>query len=131
MENVLFTVIAFLGFIVLFTLAVRYGTMAAGSMMGSKIHASHHAMEHILDTEKIPPEWLEPAPREPAQLVKWQQRQKRRSRQKLNQLITYAENTPAFADAGSRIYVLDELARIQNEWAERDFAEITDTPPLP
>ncbi len=67
MDNVLLAVVGFLAFIILFTLAVRYGAVFAGRIMGRKVYATHHAMETILDTEKIPPEWIEPLPREPAQ----------------------------------------------------------------
>ncbi len=128
MDNVLLAVVGFLAFIILFTLAVRYGAVFAGRIMGRKVYATHHAMETILDTEKIPPEWLEPPPREPAQAAQWQDRQKRRALEKLAELHKYAENTPAFEDAESRLYVLDELERIQNQWTERRFDEITVTP---
>lgn len=124
MDNALLAVVAFLGFIVLLTLAVRYGAVFAGRIMGRQTSATHHAMEFILDTEKIPQEWLEPAPREPAQAAQWQQRQKRRAIEKLKELRTYAENTPAFEDRESREYVLGELARIQEQWSQRDFTDI-------
>ena len=126
MDNTLLAVVAFLGFIVLFTLALRYGAVFAGQIMGQRVHASHRAMEIILDSEKIPQEWLEPAPREPAQIPMWQQRQKRQAIKKLRELRSYAENTPAFSDPESREFVLAELARIQGQWAELDFADITD-----
>ena len=125
MDNALFIIVAFLGFIVLFTLAVRYGAVFAGNLMGRRVYAMHRAMEYILDTEKIPQEWLEPAPQEPTQIAEWQQRQRQNALARLGKLQTYAENTPAFEDAESRLYVLDELARIREQWASFDFAELT------
>jgi hypothetical protein len=124
MENALPILLAFLALIVFITLAVRYGAMFAGRIIGADVHAKHRAMEYILETEKIPLEWLEPAPREPARVAQWQQRQKEQASDRLSKLRQYAENTPAFEDAESRLYVLGELERIQAEWAARDFDEL-------
>jgi len=131
MDNPLLVILAFLAFVILFTLAVRYGAVFAGRIMGRKVYATHHAMETILDTEKIPPEWLEPAPHEPAQAAQWQERQKRRALEKLQELRKYAENTPAFEDRESREFVLSELARIQDAWTAHTFDEICGTPSSP
>jgi hypothetical protein len=128
MGNPLLVILVFLGFIVLLTLAIRYGVMVAGKMMGRQVNASHRAMEHILNTEKIPPEWLEPAPADPAQAVQWQQRQRHNALERLRKLQSYAETTPAFEDAESRMYVLDELTRIREQWANLDFTQIADAP---
>jgi hypothetical protein len=124
MNSALPILLAFLAFIVFITLAVRYSAVFAGRIMGADVHAKHRAMEYILDSEKIPLEWLEPAPREPAQVAQWQERQKRTALERLSKLISYAEETPAFEDAESRAYVLRELDRIQAQWAARPFEEI-------
>jgi hypothetical protein len=128
MENAPLILLGFLAMIVLLTLAVRYGAVFAGRIMGADVNAKHRAMEYILDTEKIPLEWLEPAPREPAQAGQWQERQKRNALERLNKLISHAAHTPAFEDAESRAYVLRELDRIQLRWSALPFAEIADAP---
>ncbi len=131
MDKTLLTIVVFLAFIFLFTIAVRYGTLLAGRIVGQKVSATHHMLEAILDTEKIPPEWLDPAPREPAQVAAWQARQRDRAIEKLKTLHKYAENSPAFEDRESREYVLLELERIQEQWATRPFAEIAGTSASP
>ncbi len=125
MDKALLAFVAFLGFIILLTLAMRYGAVFAGRLMGQKVYATHRAMETILDTEKIPPEWLEPAPRDPAQVARWQERQKHQALKKLKDLREYAENTPAFEDSETREQVLRELERIHGQWTVSRFDEIT------
>lgn len=108
-------------FVILFTLAVRYGTAYVGRILGEKINTLHHDAEYILDTECIPPTWLELPPPEPAKHPAWEKRQKRRALQKLKKLQAYMQNTPSIADIESREVVLAELAQIHAKWQEREI----------
>lgn len=110
----------FLIFVILFTLAARYGTAYVGRILGEKINALHQDAEYILDTEQIPPTWLEPAPTNPAKHPAWKRRQKRRALKKLKKLQSYMQNTPSIADIESREYVLAEFSRIREQWREDD-----------
>ena len=113
-------------FVILFTLAVRYGTAYVGCVMGEKINASHHDAEYILETERIPATWLEPPPVDPTKRLAWEQRQKRRALKKLKHLQAYMQNTPSIADVESREIVLGDLAAIRAQWQERALDEIID-----
>lgn len=117
---------SFLVVIVLFTLAARYGTVYAGRILGARVYAIHHAVEHILEAESIPPEWIEPAPHDPSRQQRWEQRQKRRVLRKLRKLCSYLETTPSVSDVETREYVLGELRRIEQVWIRSDLAEIAE-----
>lgn len=112
-------------FVILFTLAVRYGTAYVGRRLGEKINALHHDAEYILDTGRIPPAWLTPPPADPAKRPAWERRQKRRALKKLKHLKSYMQNTPSIADVESREVVLFELDSIQQQWMQSDFEQIS------
>lgn len=111
-------------FVILFTLAARYGTEYVGRILGEKINALHQDAETILNTEQIPVTWLEPAPPDPAKHPAWARRQKRRALKKLKKLQSYMQNTPSISDVESREYVLAELSRIREQWISSDLAQI-------
>lgn len=115
-------------FVILFTLAVRYGTAYVGRVLGEKIHALHQDAEYILETERIPPAWLEPAPSEPAKRSAWERRQKRRALKKLKKLQSYMQNTPSIADIESREVVLTEFSRIRTQWQDGELSVISAAP---
>lgn len=112
-------------FVILFTLAVRYGSTYIGRVLGERINALHHDAESILDTALIPTTWLEPLPKDPARYPAWERRQKRRVLKKLQKLQSYMQNTPSISDIESREVVLEELSRIREQWLERDLVEIS------
>ena len=123
---IIIIVISFFVFIILFTLAARYGTMYAGRILGTKINATHRALEYILDTDMIPREWIGAAPGEPSKVDAWKRRQKRKAIKRLKQLRSYVENTPSISDLESREYVLSELRRIEEKWIQGDIIELTE-----
>ena len=119
--------LSFLVLIVLFTLAARYGTVVAGRILGQRVYDTHHAAEHILDTRTIPVEWLQPEPPGADGDAAWQQRQRGRAIRRLRKLRSYMQHTPSIQDVETREYVLAELARVEGEWRQRDYAEIVAT----
>ena len=106
-------VLGFLLFIVVFTLAAVHGTRLAGRIMGERVNALHHAIETILETERIPEAWLEPRPADDRRSM---QRQQRRALRRLHQARKYIERTPSISDVESREYILSELDRIRDQW---------------
>ncbi len=119
-------VVAFLILVVLFTFAAWYGTKRAGEVLGRKVNAAHHAAEYILDTAKVPPEWVEVEYQPHIPNPKWERRQKRKAIRKLKKLRSYLERTPCFTDVGSRELVLAELQRVERLWLQGDLAEIVE-----
>ena len=106
-------VLGFLIFIIVFTLAAVHGTRLAGRVMGERVNALHHAIETILETERIPEAWLDPRRAGDHRSV---QRQRRRALRRLRQARKYIERTPSIADVESREYILSELDRIRDQW---------------
>ncbi len=106
-------VLGFLIFIVVFTLAAVHGTRLAGRIMGERVNALHHAIETILETERIPEAWLDPRPANDRQAA---QRQLRRALRRLRKTRAYIERTPSISDVESREYILSELDRIRDQW---------------
>ena len=109
-------VLGFLVFIVLFTLAAVQGTRIAGRVMGERINALHQAAELILETERIPDEWLEPLPSDTDRVRRWEQRQQRRAVRRIRKVRTYMQRTPCISDVESREHVMMELDRIRDQW---------------
>jgi len=114
--------VGFLVFVVLFTLAAVQGTRTAGRVMGERINALHRAAEIILDTERIPAAWLEPAPTAPDRVRRWELRQKRRAVRRIRKLRTYMQRTPCISDVESREFLMTELDRIRDQWRASDPA---------
>jgi len=111
----LITVAAFLGFIVLFALAARFGTKVAGERLGTKVDRLHREGEHILDTGRAPEEWLgDGATSAETAFSRWFT--ERRALFRLKRLIRYFELTPAFTDVESREYVVGELRTSLDHW---------------
>ncbi|MCY3659569.1 MAG: hypothetical protein OXG36_11195 [Caldilineaceae bacterium] len=106
-------VLGFLIFIVVFTLAAVHGTRLAGRIMGERVNALHHAIETILETERIPEAWLDPRPANDRRAA---QRQLRRALRRLRKTRAYIERTPSISDVESREYILSELDRIRDQW---------------
>ncbi len=120
--------IGFLVFVALFTLAAVQGTRMAGRAMGERINAMHRAAEVILDTERIPAEWLEHAPAAPDRLRRWELRQKRRAIRRIRKLHTYMQRTPCISDVESREFLMAELDRIRGQWLTSAPDVIVPTP---
>jgi hypothetical protein len=118
----------FFVFVILFTLAVRYGTAYVGRILGARINTLHRDAEFILDTEMIPTTWLEPPPANSARRPAWERRQKQRALKKLKQLHAYMRNTPSISDIESREYILAEFGRIRKKWVETDLDQISALP---
>ena len=125
-------VLGFLLFIVVFTLAAVHGTRLAGRIMGERVNALHHAIETILETERIPESWLEPRPADDRRSM---QRQQRRALRRLHQTRKYIERTPSISDVESREYILLELDRIRDQWLAGELfpppGSSTETSPVP
>ena len=118
----------FLLFIGLFALGARYGTQYAGKILGDRINRVHHAVEYVLEHEKIPPEWRPDNGPPPGREQRWERRQKRRALRRLGKLITYLQGTPTFTDVESREYVVGEINRIRTLWQGSEYSAITAPP---
>jgi hypothetical protein len=122
--------VAFLVLVVLFTFAAWYGTKRAGEILGRKVNAAHHAAEYILDTAKVPPEWVKAEYQLHSPNPRWERQQKRKAIRKLRKLRSYLERTPCFTDVGSREWVLAELQFIERQWRQGELAEIMEADTL-
>lgn len=119
-------VVSFFVLVTLLTLAIYYGTQYAGRVMGNRVNAMHRAAEYILDTAKVPQEWMTPLPDDRTREEKYKGQQKQKAIKKLRKLLSYFETTPCFSDAESREYVLGELRRIEQAWIQADWDEMAD-----
>lgn len=89
------------------------------------IGSKHRAAQHIVETGRIPPQWLEAKARAAGATTDVQDVARRAAIEKLDALIAHFTTSPLVEDEETRQLLLGQLNQAHTAWRERPWHEIT------
>lgn len=129
----------FLAFIALFVLLLRGAVILMGRITGKYVGEKHKGAEIIINTGMPPKNWIYSAEKKmaklekdrvrPDKILKIERKAKDICMKKLEHLIKYFKTSPLVKDEETRKILLDELAKVQRAWEEKDWEEILTSEP--
>ncbi len=126
----LVSIVVFLAFVALFTLAFRYTTRTIGQRVGEWVDRRHRAAEEILDSGCAPRAWVEMlGSRFPGigagDVVPGRERAlKRRLLRELRSLEKYFERSPLVDTEETRRVLVAELREVRQKWQAAAVTEL-------
>ena len=110
--------LVYLAIIALFVLAVRFAINHLGARVGSQVYDLHRQTELILETRKVPEEWVRRLKERRGNSCDRTVRQEALKR--MDRLLAYFRRAPVFSDDESRKQLLSQLQEIREEWLSLD-----------
>jgi hypothetical protein len=107
-------IVAFLAFVVLFTLLFRHTTRVIGTRVSQFVNARHKAAEAILEDGRVPADWA----REARSRQHRPKAARRHLQRRLKALHKYFQNSPLVDGEDTRRVLLAALEDASEKWEE-------------
>jgi hypothetical protein len=124
-------IIAFIAVVALFSVGVRWGTVAIGKLVGRAVHDRHRNAEYITTTGAVPEQWQTPyleqidaveadheltAEACERRIAFLEAKRRRHAIKRLDGLLRYFARAPVFAEDEARQMLLGHLEAAKATW---------------
>lgn len=123
----LWIALIFIGFIVVFTLLLKFALTLLGKVAGRQIGAKHRAAEEIVKEGRVPKSWtskLEKQILSKHNSPEMEDKAKRKILRRLDNLIEHFKKSPLVEGKKTRKILLNKLKEAHKSWEEKKWEDI-------
>ena len=115
-------------FILIIVLGTKMSMNLMGKLLGRNVSGRHHAAEHIINTGRVPDEWIKSAEKKQVYALLrstgFEDWAKEKTIGRLDDMIRYFEKCPYLTDEEARNILLEELAKAGELWRGMSWREL-------